>query len=164
MKDAVAKGRILGCSIRFANVYSPDELLPEHIIPYAIDSLLQDGSVRLLCNARETYRTFLHNQDSCAAVIALLEADAALDGSVYNVGTPEEILIPDLVRLLAAKLGLGVPRITYHGERSADPARRFLNTDKITERTGWRPRVPLGDGLDQCLAYRRRAARATPAD
>lgn len=33
MKDAVAKGRIRGCSIRFANVYSNYELYPKHIIP-----------------------------------------------------------------------------------------------------------------------------------
>lgn len=39
MKDAVMNGKILGCSIRFANVYSKNERFPKHIIPYIINSL-----------------------------------------------------------------------------------------------------------------------------
>ena len=31
MKDAVDEGKIKGCSIRFANVYSKNELNPKHI-------------------------------------------------------------------------------------------------------------------------------------
>ena len=38
MKDAVDNGKIKGCSIRFANVYSKNEKLPKHIIPHIIDS------------------------------------------------------------------------------------------------------------------------------
>lgn len=155
MKDSVDKGLIKGCSIRFANVYSSDELLPEHIIPYVIDALAKDGSVRLLNNARNTYRTFLHNQDSCSAVIALLETNEALDGTVYNVGTDEEILIPDLVHLIAGKMGITEPAITYHGERSGDPGRRLLNTEKIRTLTHWTSRVGLNEGLDKCIAFRR---------
>lgn len=33
MKDAVDEGKIKGCSIRFANVYSKNERYPKHIIP-----------------------------------------------------------------------------------------------------------------------------------
>ena len=43
MKDAVNKGKIKGCSIRFANVYSKDEKYPKHIIPHIINSFKNDG-------------------------------------------------------------------------------------------------------------------------
>jgi len=154
MKEAVLKTRIRGCSIRFANVYSPDELLPEHIIPYAIDSLAREGGIKLLENARNTYRTFLHNLDSCAAVIALLECDDALDGGVYNVGTQEEIMIPALVRLIASKMGIPDPELRFEGERGGDPPRRLLNTAKIQGRTGWEPTISLGQGLDMCIKFK----------
>lgn len=157
LKAAVDNGRIRGCSIRFANVYSNDELLPEHIIPHIIDSLLGGNTVRLLNNARNTRRTFLHNVDSCAAVLALLENEAVLDGTVYNVGTDEEISIPDLVKLIARKLERSAVEILYEGERSADPQRRLLNTDKIRAKTGWRPEINLNAGLDMCIEFRRRA-------
>lgn len=74
MKDAVDKGRIKGCSIRFANVYSKHERYAEHIIPHIIDNLLESHTVTLLENSKVNKRTFLHNIDSCRAVMSLIEA------------------------------------------------------------------------------------------
>lgn len=155
MKEAVEHGKILGCSIRFANVYSAEEELPEHIIPYAVDSLLRTGGVLLLENARETFRTFLHNHDSCASVLALLSTDTALDGSVYNVGTDEEIAITELVRLIASKIDMPNPAIKFEGIRTSDPPRRKLNTDKLRNATGWQARMSLDQGLDDCIKVRK---------
>ena len=45
MKDAVDENKIKGCSIRFANVYSKNEMYPKHIIPHIIHSLKYNGSV-----------------------------------------------------------------------------------------------------------------------
>jgi len=151
MKEAVDNKKIKGCSIRFANVYSNDELLPDHIIPYVIDSLQKNNRVKLLTNAKNTYRSFLHNHDSCDAVIALLETPSALDGSIYNVGTDEEILIPDLVKTIATKMRKNDMEIVYDGTRTADPQRRLLNTCKIRTRTIWSPKVSLDEGLDMCI-------------
>ena len=87
MKDAVNKGKIKGCSIRFANVYSKDERYPKHVIPHIINSLKNDGKVVLLENSRKNRRTFLNNYDSCNAVIELIKSSESLDGSIYNVAT-----------------------------------------------------------------------------
>jgi dTDP-glucose 4,6-dehydratase len=156
LREAVEQGRIRGCSIRFANVYSAEEEMPLHIIPYAIDSLLAGNEIQLLENARKTRRTFLHNHDSCSAVIALLEHPKALDGSIYNVGTREEIEILELVRLIARELGRPEPDIRFCGQRSSDPTRRLLNTDKLREATGWEPKVTLLEGVRGCIGVRRR--------
>lgn len=151
MKDAVMEGRIRGCSIRFANVYSKNELYPKHIIPHILNQLKNGGKVELLENSRKNYRTFLHNEDSCAAVIELANTPQALDGSVYNVATDEEIAIIDLVYLCAKLLGIERPEITFSGYREADPERRLLNTDKIRSRTSWRPRITLKQGIAMCV-------------
>lgn len=151
IKDAVNTGVIAGCSIRFANVYSKNELYPKHIIPHIITSLKRDGKVVLLENSKKNYRTFLHNYDSCAAVIALMDTPSALDGTVYNVGTTEEISIIDLVKLCAEKIGISSPEIIFEGYRKSDPERRMLNTDKIRERTSWAPQISLEKGIEMCL-------------
>ena len=151
MKDAVMEGKIKGCSIRFANVYSKNELYPKHIIPHILTQLKTKGSVELLENSKKNYRTFLHNEDSCEAVIELANTREALDGSVYNVATDEEISIIDLVYLCAKKLDIGEPVITFKGYRESDPERRLLNTDKIRQRTGWRPRITLEEGIGMCV-------------
>lgn len=152
IKDAVDEGKIKGCSIRFANVYSKDERYPKHIIPHIINSFRDNGKVVLLENSRINKRTFLNNYDSCSAVLALALTDSALDGTVYNVATNEEISIIDLAKLCAAKMGIKDPVIEFSGYRKSDPERRLLSTEKIRTRTAWRPVVTLDKGLDECIA------------
>lgn len=154
MRDAVERGKIKGCSMRFANVYSPEEIYDDHIIPHIISSLRRTGGVTLLENAKETRRTFLNNSDSCQAVIDLLENDVALDGGVYNVGTTEEIYIVDLVKRIAAIMGIKNPKIEFKGYRTADPRRRLLSVEKIRRAVGWEAKVSLEDGLKDCIANR----------
>lgn len=151
MKDAVDKGLIKGCSIRFANVYSKHERFAKHIIPHIINQLLEGKEVKLLENSKKNKRTFLHNYDSCNAVIELMSHPDALDGTVYNVATDEEISIVDLTYLIAKKMGIDNPKIVFEGYRKSDPERRLLNTDKLRTRTNWKPQVSLDKGLDLCV-------------
>lgn len=151
VKDAVIEGKIKGCSIRFANVYSKDERYPKHIIPFIINSFRDNGKVVLLENSKKNRRTFLNNYDSCSAVLALASTDYALDGSVYNVATDEEISIIDLAKLCAEKMGISDPVIEFEGYRESDPERRLLSTTKIRTRTNWKPQVDLNKGLDECI-------------
>ncbi len=151
MKDAVNNGKIKGCSIRFANVYSKNERDPKHIIPFIIDSLKKDGSVTLLENSKKNRRTFLNNYDSCSAVRALIDSDDALDGSVYNVATDEELFITELVHKCASLMGIDNPNIKFEGYRESDPERRLLSTEKIRKRTSWTPKVSLDVGLKECV-------------
>ncbi|WP_173384272.1 NAD(P)-dependent oxidoreductase [Fibrobacter succinogenes] len=151
MKDAVDKGRIKGCSIRFANVYSKHERFADHIIPHIINNLLEKPEVTLLENSKVNKRTFLHNIDSCRAVMELMESPEALDGTIYNVATEEEISIVDLVKLIAKKMGIDDVKIKFEGFRKSDPERRLLNTDKIRARTNWKPVVTLDEGLEMCV-------------
>lgn len=152
MKDAVDAGKIKGCSIRFANVYSKNERFPKHIIPFIINSFRDNGKVVLLENSRKNKRTFLNNYDSCSAVLALAGTDSALDGTVYNVATDEEISMIDLAKLCASKMGISDPVIEFQGYRASDPERRLLSTEKIRARTQWKPVIGLDKGLDECIA------------
>lgn len=153
MKDAVLSGKIKGCSIRFANVYSKNELQPKHIIPHIFNELVTEGTVTLLENSRENRRTFLHNIDSCAAVLALAGCKDALDGSVYNVATSEEVTILELVNLCAEAIGIEAPAVEFSGFRNADPKRRLLSAEKIHLRAGWSPQIDLKTGLSMCALY-----------
>ncbi len=156
MMDAVKKNKIKGCSIRFANVYSETELHAKHIIPYIIDSFQKSNKIVLLENSKVNKRTFLHNYDSCSSIIALLNSDEALDGSVYNVATNEEVSILELVDMIAKKMDIENPEIVFEGYRTSDPVRRGLNVDKIKQRTDWLPTVNLSEGLDKCINFRKK--------
>lgn len=153
MKDAVDNKLIKGCSIRFANVYSKNERFPKHIIPFIINSFSEQGKVVLLENSRKNKRTFLNNYDSCSAVLALVNTEDALDGSVYNVATDEEVSIIDLAKMCAGMMGIAEPVIEFNGYRASDPERRLLSTEKIRSRTSWQPKVSLEKGLKECVEH-----------
>ena len=85
-------------------------------------------------------------------MIELINSPDALDGTVYNVATDEEISIVDLTRTIAKKMGIENPEIVFEGYRASDPERRLLNTDKLRSRTHWKPQVSLSQGLDLCIA------------
>ena len=155
MKDVVDKGQIKGCSLRFANVYSKNELLAKHVIPHVITSLMKDGKVTLLENSKVNKRTFLHNIDSCAAVLAVADTDEALDGTVYNVATEQEVSMIELVELCGKAIGIDNPEITFEGYRESDPVRRVLSAKKLKEKTGWEPVITLEQGIQMCVDYRR---------
>lgn len=155
MKDAVDKGQIKGCSLRFANVYSKNELLAKHVLPHVITSLMRDGKVTLLENSKVNKRTFLHNIDSCAAILAVVDTETALDGTVYNVATEQEVSMIELVELCGKVIGVEKPEITFEGYRESDPQRRVLSAQKLKERTGWEASVSLEQGIEMCVDYRR---------
>lgn len=151
LKDCVDKKKIKGCSLRFANVYSNNELYPKHIIPHIITSLIEKGEVTLLENSKVNKRTFLHNYDSCSSILELVAKEESLDGTVYNVATEEEVSITELVKICAEELGIQDFRINFSGYRTADPERRVLSTTKIREKTGWYPSITLREGIKMCV-------------
>ena len=89
-------------------------------------------------------------------MLALIGSESALDGSVYNVATDEEISIIDLVKLCGEKLGIAEPEITFSGYRESDPERRVLSTGKIRARTGWEPQIKLEEGIEMCVEEMKR--------
>lgn len=150
IKDAVDQGKIKGCSLRFANVYSNHERYPKHIIPHIMNSLTKSNRVILLENSRKNRRTFLHNSDSCDAVLATIDHESSLDGTVYNVATQEEVTILELVKRCAEKLQIEQYDITFKGYRESDPERRVLSTEKLRQKTGWNAKITLEEGLKMC--------------
>lgn len=152
LRDVVNKGYIKGASLRFANVYANDEESTEHIIPKLVYGALRQEQIILCKNAKHTYRTFLHNYDSCQAVIHLIDHPEVLDGSAFNVGTTVEYSIPELVNIIEIELGKDINIEYSNPARKSDPPRRLLNCNKLMK-TGWSPFMTLREGLKEVIKY-----------
>ena len=99
-----------------------------------------------------------HICDECNALFIKREenhvtfkTDSALDGTIYNGATDEEISIIDLANMIAEKMGIAEPVIKFEGYRESDPERRLLSTEKIKQRTSWKPIMNLDKGLTECV-------------
>jgi nucleoside-diphosphate-sugar epimerase len=96
-------------------------------------------------------RDFLAVEELGDAFAALL--DSAVEGPV-NVASGEPIALHDLVELIAR--ATGHPELVRFGAvqpRAGEPAELVADVTRLREEVGWRPREPLGDGVDRAVAW-----------
>ncbi len=140
--------------VRGTNAYGPRQH-PEKAIPtFALAAwrgkpvpVYGDGSNR---------RQWLHVSDFARGIAAVL--DAGEPGGVYNIGGGHELTNLELARLVCAVLGAPESLIAFVDDRPGHDFRYGLMWDRIAA-FGWKPEVPLDDGLASTLSwYRENAA------
>jgi UDP-glucose 4-epimerase len=105
-------------------------------------------------------RDFTYVDDAVSAfLLAAVRQEA--DGEVFNLGGPPSTLHEVAELLLDVAGGGRYDEVPFPPERLAiDIGDYFADYSKITERLGWKPLVPLREGLARSLAfYRAEGAR-----
>jgi nucleoside-diphosphate-sugar epimerase len=148
------------------NVYGPD-MGWEHVVPQlalrlnAATKAQPSGTLRLEIQGtgKET-RSFCFIDDLVAGVMVMREKGEHL--GIYHIGTMEEVTIADLAQRIAGICGR---EITLVAGKSAPGGtlRRCPDISKLAK-LGYKPRVPLSEGLRPTLDwYRLNAERAPKA-
>ena len=95
--------------------------------------------------------------DDCVEATVL--AAGALPGETYNVGGGEAVSVWDVIRKLEAIVGRAAV-IRREPARPGDQRHSCADTGKLTRHLGWRPRVPLDEGLGRQVAWQRAQGQA----
>jgi UDP-glucose 4-epimerase len=135
--------------LRFANVYGPrqDSGLEGGVVAIFLERMAAGEGTAIFGDGGQT-RDFVHVDD----VVAALLAAAGRDGGVFNVGTGEETSVNRLHELCRRVSGVDdAPR--YEAVRLGDARRSVLDASRAARELGWRPRVPLEDGLRRTWAW-----------
>jgi len=147
------------CSLRLTNVYGPRQLVRHNrqgFIGWFIRLAVEDRTIEIYGDGRQL-RDFVFVDD---AVEAFLRAGAAdgCNGGVFNVGGAEPISHRDLTTLLIDVAGSGRVRyVPWPAEKKAiDIGDFYADSGKFTAATGWRPAVPLREGLGRTVDFYRR--------
>ena len=96
-------------------------------------------------------RDFLHVRDVASAFVALL--DSGVEGPV-NVGSGNAVPVREVVSLIAA--AAGQPELVRFGEvpaRPGDPPLIEADTGRLRDEVGWRPAVPLEEGIRETVDW-----------
>jgi nucleoside-diphosphate-sugar epimerase len=104
-------------------------------------------------------RCFTHVHDTVAAMLAVMEDDAAV-GNVFNVGGETEIPIIELARRVIDRTGSNskielVPYAKAYDEGFEELGRRKPDTTRLRELTGWRPAKNVDDAIDDVILHER---------
>ena len=140
------------------NVYGPGQRLDDRrVIPDLVSAALDGGPLVLLSDGRAT-RSFCYARDAVAAMLEILVHGSP--GQAYNLGNDaQEVSMAEVAATVQRVAGGG---IRVERRASADPQyltdnprRRRPDLRKLRSLGGWKPEVPLEEGLARTLrSYR----------
>jgi nucleoside-diphosphate-sugar epimerase len=137
------------------NVYGPDMGF-EHVIPQFALRLRramaqhQTGTVPFEMHGDGSQtRSFCHVNDLVRGVMVMRDKGEHL--GIYHIGTAEEVSVADLARRMAAIAGREIALRPSAALAGSTP-RRCPDISKLSA-LGYRPRVPLADGLPPTLQW-----------
>lgn len=146
-------------SLRMTNTYGPRMRVKDArqtFIGWWLRQIVEGQELQIFGDGQQV-RDFNYVDDVVEALV-LAAADPVADGEVYNLGGDEPINLLDLADLLIEANGGGSYRIVpfppdrkridigdYHGDYT-----------KIRTQLGWRPVVPLQQGVERTIAFYQR--------
>jgi CDP-glucose 4,6-dehydratase len=149
---------------RFANVYGGGDLNFSRLIPETVVAAL-DGRPPQIRSDGSPERDFLYVEDAVAAYLAIAEAlGRGAAGEAFNAGGEQPHSVREVVELIVSA---AEDRVEPDFQGAANPDgeidRQFVDSAKLRELTGWRPRVDLAEGLRRTLKWYREHPEARPS-
>jgi dTDP-glucose 4,6-dehydratase len=139
------------CVTRCSNNYGPYQF-PEKVIPLFITNLMDGRKVPLYGDGLNV-RDWLHVDDHCWGI--QLVADGGRPGEIYNIGGGTELNNLELTALLLDAFGADESMIERVADRKGHDRRYSVDHSKISAELGYRPLMPLEDGLSSTIAWYR---------
>jgi nucleoside-diphosphate-sugar epimerase len=146
------------------NVYGPDMGF-EHVIPqfalrlHKLADAQPSGKLQFeIQGSGEETRSFCFIDDLVAGVMMMRDKGEHL--GIYHVGTAEEVAIADLARRIARHAGREIELIAGR-PAPGGTMRRCPDISKLAG-LGYKPRVPLDQGLQPTLEWYRRNSALAP--
>jgi len=142
---------------RFFNTIGPRQSAQYGmVIPRFVRQALSGESITVYGDGKQT-RCFCNVRDVVTAILLLLEHPGA-EGQVFNIGSQEEIGMRALADMVKARTGSSseiqaVPYDQAYAGGFEDMRRRVPDIHKIQLATGWSPKIPLAQTLDEIIAY-----------
>jgi UDP-glucuronate 4-epimerase len=136
--------------LRFFTVYGPSQR-PEMAIAKFTDLLARGQSVPLY-GTGQTRRDYTFIDDIVDGVVAAL--DLAPKFEIFNLGGSQTTALIDLVHWIAGELGVE-PAVEMLPDQPGDVPITYADVAKAERLLGYRPRVPIREGLRRYVAWYR---------
>jgi GDP-L-fucose synthase len=150
-------------SLMPTNTFGPEDnfdLASSHVLPALMrkfhDAKVQDAPEVVIWGTGSPRREFLHVDDLAdAALFLMLHYD---EEGIVNVGAGEDITIRELAEMIAGVVGYR-GRLSFDASKPDGMPRKLLDVSRLTA-FGWRPRIPLRDGIVRTYRWYQDRARS----
>ena len=143
---------------RLANPYGPGQITTQTF--GAVSTFVRNAVGRRMISifgSGDITRDYIHIDDLCEALLRLAMTPNA--PSCVNVGSGEGTTLLDIVDAIRTSLGRPVAYELLAG-RTFDVPRIVLDIGRLTAATGWRPSIPLKEGVARLTAWQQQGAAA----
>ena len=134
---------------RASNNYGPYQF-PEKFLTLMITNAL-DGKPLPLYGDGKQERTWLHVEDHCRGLVAVLERGRV--GEVYNIGGSEVLGNLTVAQRILRATGRPERLISHVQDRPGHDRRYAVTCTKIESELGWTPSTPIDEGLRQTIDW-----------
>jgi dTDP-glucose 4,6-dehydratase len=134
---------------RSSNNYGPWQF-PEKFVPLMVSNALLDKPLPVYGDGKQQ-RQWLHVEDNCRAILAVL--DRGRIGEIYNVGGRNVEDNLSMARRLLHLTGRPDSLLSFVKDRPGHDRRYALDSRKMEVEFGWKPIIPLDEGLRQTVHW-----------
>ena len=137
--------------IRIFNTYGPHMSRDDgRVVSNFIVQALRGEDITSYGDGSQT-RSFCYVDDLVEGIVRMMETPRSVVGP-FNLGNPDEYTVLELAEKVIELTGSssGIVRRPLPAD---DPRQRKPVISKATQVLGWRPRVPLKQGLERTIAY-----------
>ena len=133
-------------SLRLANVYGPRQRadLDAGVISIFAEKLMRAEPLTLYGHGRAG-RDYVYVKDVVAAFLAA--GKGGVDGGAYNIGTGVVTEVETLLEVLCRQMGKKPVSVERAPLRAGEVFRIGLDARAFKQKTGWRPRYSLDEGI-----------------
>ncbi len=139
-----------GICLMPTNLYGPGDnfdLQSSHVLPALMrkfhEAKINGQSQVSVWGSGTPRREFLHVDDLASAAVHLMQHWD--DERIVNVGTGSDVTIRELADLIGATVGFD-GEIVFDSSKPDGTPRKLLDVSRL-QSTGWRPSIPLADGI-----------------
>jgi nucleoside-diphosphate-sugar epimerase len=137
-------------TVRMFNVYAEHEDLnprTAHVIPALVrKAVLYPKVPFIVYGTGNQTRSFLYADDAVRGMVST--CDKISDGDVVNIGSEQRITIRQLAEKIVKISGKDI-NLTFDPSKPSGAMGRAANWEKAGRLLGWRPSVPMEDGLSR---------------
>ncbi|NKI24238.1 dTDP-glucose 4,6-dehydratase [Paenibacillus dendritiformis] len=134
---------------RCSNNYGPFQF-PEKLIPLMISNALEEKPLPVYGDGLHV-RDWLYVEDHCSAIDRVIHQGR--NGEVYNIGGNNEFTNLQIVTTLLQQLGKPESLITFVEDRFGHDRRYAIDSSKIQNELGWKPRYSFVKGIQHTIEW-----------